>query len=330
MMRAAVVGLGWWGKTMVGMLRASDRLKVVLGIDTDPVAGDWARGQGLAFAAELEAALADPAVDAVILCTPHSRHTAQIARAAKAGKHVFCEKPLALKRNEAAQSVALCNAAKVVLGIGHERRFEPPMRELRRLVDSGELGRLLQIEASFCQNKLMHLPADNWRRSVVEAPAGPMTATGIHLIDLAVSFFGPADSALCRSRQLGSNFANGDTLAVLVTFKNGGVALINAILATPFAGRFTLYGDKGWAEIRDLSHPEKPEGWVLTRCDVSSRTTTQDFPPAPSVRMNLEAFADAVAGRAPYPMPQAEMIANIAALEAILSSAASGAIVSVS
>ncbi|MDE2228326.1 MAG: Gfo/Idh/MocA family oxidoreductase [Alphaproteobacteria bacterium] len=64
-----------------------------------------ATGRGsraVAFSAEFDAVLADPAVQAVILCTPHSRHTAEIARAAAARKHVFCEKPLALKRTEAA------------------------------------------------------------------------------------------------------------------------------------------------------------------------------------------------------------------------------------
>ncbi|MDE2228325.1 MAG: hypothetical protein KGL11_04710 [Alphaproteobacteria bacterium] len=63
----------------------------------------------------------------------------------------------------------------MVLGVGHERRFEPPMVELTRLAKSGVLGTLLQIEASFYQNKMMNLPADNWRQSDAEAPIGQMT-----------------------------------------------------------------------------------------------------------------------------------------------------------
>ena len=329
MLNVAVVGLGWWGRTIVTTLKDSAKLRAFAGVDTDPKAGEWARGQGLAFHPTLDAALADSSVGGIVLCTPHSFHTAQIAAAASASKHVFCEKPLALTRAAAVESVALCKRQGVVLGVGHERRFEPPMQELVGLAKSGALGTLLQIEASFCQNKLMNLPAENWRQSEREAPAGPMTATGIHLLDLAVSLFGPAESALARNRRLGSQLANGDTLAALVSFRNGGALLLNAILATPFAGRFTLYGSQGWVELRDRAHPESPQGWTLTRCAVDGTTTSADYPPAPAVRTNLEAWADAAAGGAPYPVTPEEMIATAAALEAIVKSAASGTVAAV-
>jgi len=329
MLNAAIVGLGWWGKTIATTLRDGAKLRVIKTIDPDPVAASWAREHGLDHAAALDAALGDDAVQAVILCTPHSLHAAQIARAARAKKHVFCEKPLSLKRADAETSVKLCNENGVTLGIGHERRFEPPMVELTRMAKAGELGTLLQIEASFCQDKFLDLPEGNWRMSQNEAPAGPMTATGIHLLDLAVSLFGPAESVLCRTRQLGSGLTNGDTLAALVSFKSGAALLLNAILATPFAGRFTLYGNKGWAEVRDLSHPEKPKGWVLTTCARGGEAVSRDYPPAPAVKANLEAFADAAAGKARYPMTHEEMIATVAALEAIITSSRNQAIAAV-
>ena len=125
-------------------------------------------------------------------------------------------------------------------------------------------------------------------------------------------------------RRLGSNLANGDTLGVLVNFKSGANLLLSAVLATPFAGRFAVFGNRGWVEVRDKAHPEAPEGWVLTKCLRGGMPETHDYSPAFAVRANLEAFADAAEGRAPYPVPQAEMIANIAALEAIFRSAESG------
>jgi predicted dehydrogenase len=326
MLNAAIVGLGWWGKTIVATLRGGAKLSLVKAIDPDPATGAWARENGLDYAADLDAALGDKAVQAVILCTPHSLHAAQIVRAAKAKKHVFCEKPLCLKRVDAEQAISLCRENGVVLGVGHERRFEPPMIELTRLAKSGALGTLLQIEASFCQDKFLALPAENWRLSPNEAPAGPMTATGIHLLDLAVSLFGPAESVLARNRKLGSDLVNGDTLAALVTFKSGAALLLNAILATPFAGRFTLYGNKGWVELRDRTHPENPQGWVLTTHLRGGEAVERNFPPASSVKANLEAFADAAMGNAPYPMTHQEMIATVAALEAIVTSSRSGTI----
>jgi predicted dehydrogenase len=324
MLNAALVGLGWWGTNILRLLQDSPKLRVVKAVDVSTAAAATAREHGIDCVAELDAALADPAVQAVILCTPHSLHCRQIVRAATAKKHVFCEKPLSLTRADVEQAVAACNANGVVLAVGHERRFEPPMLEIQRLVQSGALGTVLQIEANFSQNLFLQMAPDNWRVSAKEAPAGPMTATGIHMLDLSVGLCGPAERVLANVRQLGSQLANGDTLAILVSFKSGANALISAILATPFDGRFAVYGSKGWAEVRDKSHPQDPKGWVLLKCLEAGKVETVDYPAALAVRSNLEAFADAAAGRAAYPIPQEQMIWNIAALEAIAKSAVSG------
>src|SRR5258707_6022445 len=192
-----------------------------------------------------------------------------------------------------------------------------------QLAKSGALGVLLQVEANFNQDKFLLLPDDNWRLSGKEAPAGPMTATGIHLLDLAVGLLGPAEQIFASVRQLGSQLSNGDTLAVLVNHKSGSHSLISAILATPFDGRFAVYGSLGWMEVRDKAPPEAPEGWTLTRSRRGGQRESKDFKPANAVLANLEAFADAAAGRAPYPVPQDQMIANVCALEAVFRSAAS-------
>ncbi|HUA52254.1 MAG TPA: Gfo/Idh/MocA family oxidoreductase [Candidatus Sulfotelmatobacter sp.] len=326
MVNAALVGLGWWGRTILKLLQGNAKLRIVKAVDVTDEAAAFAREQRVDFARELDVALADPAVDAVILCTPHTLHTRQIVRAANARKHVFCEKPLSLARADVEQAVAACNANGVALAVGHERRFEPPMLELQRLATSGTLGTVLQVEANFSQNLFLALAPDNWRLSSKEAPAGPMTATGIHMLDLSVGLCGPAKRVLANVRRLGSNLANGDTLAILVDFESGANALISAILATPFDGRFAVYGTKGWAEVRDKSHPQDPKGWTLLKSVEAGKVETVDYPAAFAVRDNLEAFADAAAGRAPYPVPQEQMIWNIAALEAIVKSAASGKI----
>jgi len=317
----AVVGLGWWGRIIVPLLKGSAKLKVVCGVDVQPVALD-----GIPTIASFDEALKDPAVQGVVLCTPHTQHADQIVAAANAKKHVFCEKPLSLNRADVLRAVTACAKNEVALAVGHERRFEPPLLEVQRLARAGELGTLLQIEANFSQDKFLSLAADNWRMSEKEAPAGPMTATGIHLLDLSVGLLGPAQHVFAKVRQLGSRLTNGDTLAILVSFRNGSNALLSAVLATPFDGRFALYGNKGWAEVRDKAHPESPQGWTLTRTLRGKDKQVQDYPPAKAVLANLEAFADAAQGRAPYPVPQEQMLANIAALEAVFKSAKSGKI----
>lgn len=325
MLDVAVVGMGWWGKTLVNLISKSSKLRVVKGMKRDPASeAAFAREHGFEIVADYSAVLKDPQVKAVILCTPHTTHVEQVIAAANAGKHVFCEKPLALTRADAARALAAINANKLQIAIGHERRFEPPILDLMRIVQSGELGVPLQIEANFSQDKFLAMPADNWRLTPEEAPAGPMTATGIHILDLSVSVFGEAESVWCSVKQLGSSLTNGDTLAAMVRFKKGGHALLTAILATPFDGRFAVYCSKGWIEVRDNAHPSTPMGWTMTKVVSGDKRSTVAYPPASSVIANVEAFADAVEGRAPYLMPQDQMLANIAALEAIIESARTG------
>jgi predicted dehydrogenase len=151
-----------------------------------------------------------------------------------------------------------------------------------------------------------------------------MTATGIHLLDLSVGLMGAAEHVYARVRQLGSQLVNGDTLGILVGFKKGGNALLSAVLATPFDGRFAVYGSKGWAEVRDKAHPESPKGWTLTVSIRGEEKRSTEYPVAQAVLANLEAFAHAAQGGAPYPVPQEQMIANVCALEAIITSTRSG------
>ncbi len=320
----AVVGLGWWGRIIVSLAKSSAKLRVVKGVDPDTAAADFTAEHEIPYLNSYDEALRDPQVQGVVLCTPHTLHTEQIVKAANAGKHVFCEKPLSLSRSDVLRAVKSCNQNHVVLAVGHEKRFEPPIQELMQLAKSGALGVLLQVEANFNQDKFLSLPADNWRLSGKEAPAGPMTATGIHLLDLSVGVLGLADRVFASVQKLGSNLTNGDTLGVLVKFESGANALLSAVLATPFDGRFAVYGSRGWAEVRDKAHPESPQGWTLTACIRDAGKKVREFPPSRAVLANLEAFADAAGGRAPYPVPQSEMIANISALEAIFRSAESG------
>jgi predicted dehydrogenase len=330
MLNVAVVGMGWWGKTLVTVIGKSSKLKVVKGVKRDPATeAEFARAHDFEIASDYAAVLKDPRVQGVLLCTPHTLHADQIVAAAQAGKHVFCEKPLAMSRAEVLRAVAAVKANNVALAVGHERRFEPPILDLMRTVKSGELGVPLQVEANFSQDRFLSLAADNWRLTAKEAPAGQLTATGIHILDLSVGVFGAAESVLCSVKQLGSRLANGDTLAALVSFRNGGHALLTAVLATPFDGRFAVYCSKGWIDVRDKAHPGTPQGWTVTKVVSGDKRSTVEYPPVSSVLANLEAFADAAEGRAPYPITHDEMVATISALDAMIASAATGTKVAV-
>ncbi len=297
--KVAVIGLGWWGQTIVRYLKNARNIDCVLATDLNQEAGKaFAQSQGVEFSPSFEATIQDPRIEGVVLCTPHSMHADQMVQVAAAGKHIFCEKPLCLNRADVLRAM--------------------------EMIHSGMIGTPLQMEANFSQDKFLQMASDNWRLNSAEAPAGPMTATGIHLLDLSVGVFGPAETVFASVKQLGSPLVNGDTLAILATYKRGGHALISAILATPFVGRFAVFGSKGWVEVRDKTHPEASTGWTMNWHIRGEEVQTASYEPHPAVLSNLEAFADAAMGGKPYPVPQEQMLANISALEAVVKSTRSG------
>lgn len=326
MIRAAIVGLGWWGQTIASHLATSKVIKPVLGID--PLETMRAKGDalGLNTSARFEDALARSDIDAVILCTPQGHHAAQIETAAKSGRHVFCEKPLCTTAADAERAIAAVKNANVQLGIGHERRFEPAVIEMRKRFADGDFGNALVLEGNFSQDKFLNLPPDNWRLSNTANPVGPLSATGIHLVDLSIAILGKPTQVWARLATLGSQFANGDTLSISIGFESGTTATLNAVLATPFMGRLALLGSKGWMEIRDRTHPENPTGWDVTRVYRDQPPETAYYQPHPAVRDGLEAFGRAALGKGSYPVTYDEMLSNVRTFEAIQRSASSGRI----
>jgi predicted dehydrogenase len=321
--RAAMIGLGWWGRKMITVLKeAVDDIEILCAAEPHPSGAEFAAASGLRCYASEHEALEHPGVEAVILATPHSLHAEQIERAVASGKHVFCEKPLSRTRKSAEAAVNACRSRNLILGVGHERRWEPPVRDMLEAARSDRLGRILQVEANFSHDKFLSLDASNWRLNPEEAPVAGMTATGIHLTDLAVALLGPARDVRVACETLGSRFPQGDTMSAHIRFRSGGTAYISATLVTPSISRFAVFGTKGWIDIRDKAHVEAPAGWVVTSATTGSALSIVEVPPTEPVRDNLVAFARAVRGEAPYPITGEEIISNIAILEAVIASAA--------
>ena len=326
MIKAAVIGLGWWGQTILKTLLNSTIIAPVLAVDPAGEARASAAALGVETTARFEDALASTNVDAVILCTPQQHHAEQIIAAARSRKHIFCEKPLCTCVTDAQAAIAAVRKAGVQLGLGHERRFEPAVIEMRRRFASGEFGNPMLLEGNFSQDKFLKLPRDNWRLSGTVNPAGPLSATGIHMVDISIALLGRPTRVWARLAQLGSDFDNGDTLSMTIGFESGATAMLGAVLATPFLGRLALLGSKGWMEIRDRSHPEDSTGWDVTSVHRDQAPVTAFYPPHPAVRENLEAFGRAALGEAPYPIALDEMLVNVSSFEAIQRSVKSGTI----
>lgn len=325
MINAAIVGLGWWGRYIVGSLQGeSDAIRFVRAVDTDSAARRFAAENDLPFSADFGDALTDDAVDAVILTTPHSLHEEQIVQAAAAGKHVFSEKPLALKKAGAERAVAACQQAGVVLGVGHERRFEPALLEIKTLIDDGSLGTIQHVEANFSHDSLADVKAGDWRASKTESPAAAMTGMGIHLTDSFIQMLGPIAEVHALTTTGVTEWETGDLVSVHMKFECGATGSFSSLLATPFFMRFHVFGSDGWAEARDSVRPEQVGVTILSTRLKGGNVQVRDVASIDTVRVNIEAFAAAAEGGAAYPIPVSEMAHNIAVLEAITDSAESG------
>ncbi len=316
MIDAAIVGLGRWGQTLVASVQGkSERLRFTAAVSRDPArVGEFAARHRLRILGSLDEALADPGIDAVVLATPHSHHADEIVAAAAAGKAVFCEKPLTLTRVEALRATAACRKAGVVLGVGTDKRFFPAMAELARIVAGGGLGRILHIEANF-SNEVAARMFSPWRDSPEESPAGGMTGTGIHMLDAMIGMAGPVRRVQAQLLALKPAPDPLDTISVLLEFRSGISGILAAVRSTPAFWRVHVFGRDGSAEA--LGRTEL----VLRKSDGEPQHL--HLPPVDSVRANLDAFADAVTGIAPYPISPDEMVDVVAAFEAIANSAAS-------
>jgi predicted dehydrogenase len=327
--------MGWWGRTIVESVQAdSDVIRFVAGATRtkSPEVTAFAEAQQLTLVDSYEQLLADTTIDAVVLATPHSMHSPQTMAAAKAGKHVFCEKPFALTKADAERAVAAITKAGVTLGLGYNRRFHPEMTALRRKIKAGDIGTVLHFEATMTFPNALFLKPEAWRADKDETPCGGLTPMGVHAIDGMIDLGGEIDQVFCQSFRCVVQVESDDTTSMLFRMKNGASGYLGTITATGPGFSFQVFGSKGSLRLEGMTHvagasseerrtrlfstakwqPIKgpAETWEAARLDVT--------------RTCLEAFATAASGGTPFLIPTSEMVHGAAVTEAVVKSAASG------
>jgi predicted dehydrogenase len=315
MLNAAIIGLGWWGKELVRSVQGTSPLiRFSRGVTLEPeLAADFASEMKLTLGTSYDDVLADPAIDAVVLATPHTRHRAQVEAAAARGKHVFCEKPFALNSADATAAIAACRRAKVALGVGQNRRLWPSIVELKKLISSPQFGTVMHAEGNYSHDILANTPPDHWRSQSEETKAGGMTGMGIHLLDAFSFLVGPMArvSALATRRTL--PLPSGDTTAALIAFKDGATGTIATTLKTPFVWRLAVYGSDMWVESTSET--------CITAGRPGEQPDTVDLEDANHIGMNIESFAHAALGQGAYHIDDGAILHTVAALEAVFKSA---------
>jgi len=319
MLNAAIYGLGRWGSRLVESVQGSSKIKIVKGISRDPSKyREFSEKTGIKVVSSYGRVLKDPEIGAVVLATPHSLHLKQIAQAAKAGKHVFVEKPITLTRKTAEKAIAACRAAGITLGIGLNRRHAPSFVEMLYRIRSGKIGDVLHLEATHSGPTGYSLDASSWRSTRAEAPAGGMTARGIHTLDAMIQIAGPVASvyAFSDKRKLPAEVDMDDTTSMLLKFASGATGSLSTVFVTADLYRVHVFGSKGWIELRGDTE--------LIMRGLQGQPERITLPAVDKEKAELEAFADAIEEKKPLVVPAEEAVNGVAVLEAIVASAAKG------
>jgi predicted dehydrogenase len=331
MIRAAIIGLGRWGRSLVTSVQGkSDDIRFVRAhTRTRAAAEDFCREKGVPLTDSYEQILADPDVDAVVLATPHTQHERQVLQAAAAGKHIHVEKPITLDRASADAAVAAVRKAGLMLAVGYCRRFHPSIVELRNRLKAGRLGNVVSMVAQHTTSTGQFIPPDNWRASAEEAPGGALTAVGVHSLDHMIEFAGRVRDVRCvTARHIPGH--SDDTTTVMLHFESGATGLIFCSVATATNFCFTLYGRKGLAEISKPNlqtfrfvpaSTQAPTGPVAAPPDEISEHTGFDM-----LNAQLTAFARCIRDKTPYPVPIDEVLHGMSVFDAIVRGAKSGKI----
>jgi predicted dehydrogenase len=334
MINAAIVGLGWWGKTLVESAANSEAIRFVAGATrtVTPEIEAFAKQHGLLLLPKYEGVLADREVDAVVLATPHSLHGAQVVAAAGARKHVLCEKPFTLTKREAEDAIAAVRKAGVTLALGYNRRLHPEMHKLRDMIRAGELGTILHVEATMTFPNVLSINPSHWRADKAETPCGGLMPMGVHAIDGMIDLCGGIDHVFAQSFRRAAPIDADDTTSILLRMKDGMSGYLGTMTTTGPGFSFQVFGSKGWLRLEGVTHvagasSDERRTRLFGTCKfqpIKGEAKTWQAATLDVSRAALEAFAKAAAGGPAFPIPYDQMIHGVAVTEAIVRSAATG------
>ncbi len=324
--RAACVGIGRWSEVIAQAAARGGKVKVVSCYTRSASKrAAFAQKFGCDQAATLEELLADKRVQAVLVTTPNPVHAESIEQAAVAGKHVWVEKPIAHTMADAKRIGAAVRKAGVTFAVGHSARMLGASRKMKQLVDSGEIGQVVLVEANYSNERALELTPDKWRYYAANSPGGPLIQLLVHHFDTMHYILGPITEVQAYKRRLHTKAEVDDVAVVIAQFEKGYVGYFGSSWSSPGAYLINLYGTQANLYNRlDFAH------W--TSVDVDKHTTlfrqphgSQDWvpvnmPATDMFREELDDFADAIrTGRQPE-VGLAEATRALAVVEAAIRS----------
>ena len=300
--KVGIVGLGRWAKVLTRAAAKSDKLKIVAAFSrSEEKRRNFEREMGVPAASDLETMLSSPEIKGAILTVPNEQHLPVAREVARAGKHVYTEKPIASTLEEGLQIAALEKQYGITVTVGHSARLMAGVRRIREAIDSGELGRVAFLEANFSNERALELTPNMWRWYKGRAPGGPLSQLAIHQFDLLHYLGGEIEEVGSMASKLSPVGAEVDDQSMtLLKFADGKVGYVGSCWTSPGVFAVRVFGSKGLMHYEiDFGTWDTPDKLHLTSTlylqrgkDGYGKREELKVPPSDMFRTELEMFAE--------------------------------------
>ena len=245
--KVGIVGLGRWAKVLTRAARQSDLLAITSGYSRSQEKRSAFQDEfGIAAAPDLATMLADPGITGVIITVPNEQHLAVAREVAKAGKHVYTEKPIASTLEDGLEIEALEKTYGVTVTVGHSARLMAGIRRIKEAIDAGEFGRVAFIEANFSNERALELTPSTWRWYKDRAPGGPLSQLAIHHFDVLHYLGGDIVAASAMASKLSPVGAEVDDQSMtMLKFADGKIGYVGSCWTSPGVFAVRVFGSKG-------------------------------------------------------------------------------------
>jgi predicted dehydrogenase len=245
--KLGIVGLGRWAKVLTRAATKSDKFKIVAGYSrTEDKRRAFEQEFGVAGVPDMKTMLSDPEIRGVIITAPNEQHLPIAVEVAKAGKHVYTEKPIAATLEDGVEIEALEKKYCVTITVGHSARLLGSVRKIRAAVDAGELGRVAFMEANFSNERALELTPNTWRWYKAKAPGGPLSQLAIHSFDILHYLGGDIVEASSMASKLSPVGAEVDDQSMtLLRFADGKIGYVGSSWTSPGIFSVRVFGSKG-------------------------------------------------------------------------------------
>src|SRR5262245_52992878 len=261
--KVGIVGLGRWAHVLARAAGKSSALEIVAGYSrSEEKRAAFAREFGIPAVPDLDTMLANRDIAGVLLTVPNEQHLPLAVAVAKAGKHVYTEKPIASTLEEGLAMAALQESCGVTVTVGHSARLMAGIRQIRAAIDRGELGRVAFMEANFSNERALELTPQTWRWYRHRAPGGPLSQLAVHHFDVLRYLGGDVAEVGSMAAKLSPVGAEVDDQSMtLLKFADGKVAYVGACWTSPGIFAIRVFGSAGLMhyeiDFRTWDTPEK-------------------------------------------------------------------------